>query len=216
MLGHGGGSFPHVSASEHRTAEGVVDRRSWRGFVKVHQDAARLNHIVCEALAAAGELPMPVQPSAACVARGKRIERWDPAPLADYLAAGLIPVPYGDVSVDLQQGCCILSTEELFRHLCAALRPAAVLLVGKVDGVLDSDGELVPRISADNFDALRRALSASDGLADVTGGMVHKVERAMEMGAPVRIINGLVPGRLHEALTGQEVVGTEVVGPPPA
>ena len=128
VLGHGGGSFPHVSASEHRTAEGVVDARSWEGFIKVHQDAARLNALVCEALAAAGELPMPVQPSAACVASGKRIERWDPAPLQDYLAAGLIPVPYGDVSVDLQQGCCILSTEELFRHLCATLRPARVLL----------------------------------------------------------------------------------------
>ncbi len=208
VLGHGGGSFPHVSASRYRTDQGVVDDKSWEGFVKVHQDAARLNAIVCKALTAAGELAMPVKPSGACVARGRRIVRWDPAPLEGFLEAGLIPVLHGDVSLDLEQGCCIISTEEIFRHLSGLLQPARVLLVGKVDGVLDADGEVIPLITMDNIDELRRSLSASDGVADVTGGMVHKVERALEMGATTWIINGLEPDRLRRALLGEDVPGT--------
>ena len=210
VLGHGGGSFPHVSATRYHTADGVVDHRSWEGFVKVHQDAARLNTIVCEALTKAGELVMPVQPSSACVASAGRIVRWDPGTLQRFLQAGLIPVPYGDVCVDRQQGCCIISTEEIFRYLAGLLRPGQILLVGKVDGVLDANGNVVPLITPQNFDKLRRSLAASDGIADVTGGMLHKVERALEMGATVRIINGLVPGRLYRALMGEEVQGTEL------
>ena len=210
VVGHGGGSFPHVSASRYRTDLGVVDVRSWEGFVRVHQDAARLNAIVCEALVEAGELAMPVQPSSACVASGRRIVSWDLGPLRDFLQAGLLPVPYGDVCVDRRQGCCIISTEEIFRYLCGALGPEQVLLVGKVDGVMDPGGEVIPRITSGDLDELREALAPSDGIADVTGGMLHKVERALEMGATVRIINGLVPGRLYRALMGEEVQGTEL------
>ena len=210
VVAHGGGSFPHVSASRFGTAHGVVDAHSWEGFVKVHQDAARLNALVCEALDRAGELPMPVQPSSACVASARRIVRWDVEPLRRMLEAGLIAVPYGDVCVDQQQGCCIISTEEILRHLCRALRPAQVLLVGKVDGVLDADQRLVPSITAADLPGLRGALAASDGVADVTGGMHHKVQRALEMGARTRIINGLVPDRLYRALMGEDVTGTEI------
>ena len=212
VVGHGGGSFPHVSASRYHTAVGVVGDQSWEGFVRVHQDAARLNAIVCEALTKADELAMPVQPSSACVASAGRIVRWDPGPLQRLLQAGLIPVPYGDVCVDLQQGCCIISTEEIFRHLAGTLQPKQVLLVGQVDGVLDAGGQVIPCITPQNFDELRRSLAASDGIADVTGGMLHKVERALEMGSAVRIINGLVPDRLYRALIGEEVEGTEVKG----
>ena len=210
VLAHGGGSFPHVSASQYGTAQGATDARGWEGFVKVHRDAARLNHIVCQALAEAGEQCMPVQPSACAVARAGRVVSWDRAPLAMMLDAGLIPVPYGDVCVDQQQGCCIISTEEIFRHLAGALRPSRVLLLGKVDGVLDSDGQLIDRITANDLDRLRQLLAPSDGIADVTGGMLHKVQRSLELGLPAEIVNGLVPGLLERALLGQPVPGTVV------
>ena len=49
---------------------------------------------------------------------------------------------------------------------------------------------------------------------DVIGGMLHKVERMLalvkETGADIQIINGLVPGRVKEALLGKKVVGTFV------
>ena len=210
VVGHGGGSFPHVSASRYRTAEGIVDEESWPGFVKVHDDAARLNALVCGALAAAGEPAMPLQPSAAAVALRGRIVEWFMPPVEALLAAGVIPVPYGDVCIDREQGCCIVSTEEILRFLAGHLRPARVLLVGKVDGVLDGEGRVIPTIGREDLERLRRGQLASDGVADVTGGMLHKLERALEMGVAVEIINGLVPGLLERALLGESGLGTVV------
>jgi isopentenyl phosphate kinase len=128
------------------------------------------------------------------------------------LEAGLVPVVYGDICLDEERGFSVVSTEEIFRHLARALRPQRIWMVGKVDGVLDRQGSVIPLISRDNLPGLRDALQASDGVADVTGGMLHKVERSLEMEAPVGIINGLQPGVLLRALQGEPVLGTVVEG----
>jgi isopentenyl phosphate kinase len=212
LIGHGGGSFPHVSASEYQTAKGVVDGRSWEGFIKVHDDAARLNHIVCEALTRSGELAATVQPSAACLADAGRITQWFTRPIELLLDAGLIPVVYGDVCLDQKQGLCVISTEEIFRHLCGPLRPHRIILLGKVDGVLDRRGQVIPLINRENFTEVRPALMGSDGVADVTGGMLHKVDRSLELGLRTEILNGLTPGALTRSLLGEQVPGTVVQG----
>ncbi|MBI5477348.1 MAG: uridylate kinase, partial [Deltaproteobacteria bacterium] len=172
--------------------------------------AARLNTIVCAALERAGERALTVQPSAAAVTRRGRIVDWAVRPVELLLGAGLIPVPYGDVCLDEEQGCSIISTEEILRHLAGRLGPARVLLVGKVDGVLDAAGQVIRRLDRAALARLGDAPLASDGVADVTGGMRHKLERAFEMGAPTEIINGLVPGVLRRALLGEQGLGTVV------
>ena len=73
-------------------------------------------------------------------------------------------------------------------------------------------GEVVPEITTSNFSALQEALQASDGVADVTGGMLHKVQRSLEMGVRTEIINGMRPGLLKRALLGEQVPGTVVHG----
>jgi isopentenyl phosphate kinase len=78
--------------------------------------------------------------------------------------------------------------------------------------VLDKDGRVIPRIGPGDLATLRAGGLASDGVADVTGGMAHKLERALEMGVPVEIINGLAPGRLQRALLGERGLGTVVGG----
>jgi isopentenyl phosphate kinase len=210
LVGHGGGSFPHVSASHYQTAKGVVNERSWEGFVKVHDDAARLNTIACQAFHSSGELAVSVQPSAACVARAGRITDWFTTPIERLLKAGIIPVVYGDVCLDDVQGMCIISTEEIFRYLALHLHPSRVILLGKVDGVMDGQGEVVPVISRDTLPEVLPALVGSDGVADVTGGMLHKVERSLELGVRTEIINGLIPGALQKTLLGEPVGGTVI------
>jgi isopentenyl phosphate kinase len=212
VVGHGGGSFPHVSAEEYQVHRGVTGARTWEGFVKVHEDAVRLNAIVCESLSRAGELAFPIQPSAVCVARGGRIESFGARPVETLLEAGLLPVPYGDVCVDEEQGCCVISTEEILRALAEKLTPDRIILVGKVDGVLDAAGEVVPSIRAADLPGLTASLRSSDGVADVTGGMLHKVERALEFGVRTQIIGGLEPGLLERALLGERDLGTVIGG----
>jgi isopentenyl phosphate kinase len=210
LVGHGSGSFGHVSASRYETNQGAIHANSWEGFVRVHEDAAKLNAIVCDSFARAGELGATLQPSAAFVARAGRIEQAHTRPIELFLEAGLVPVLYGDVCVDEEKGMCIISTEEIFRYLATVLHPNRVVMVGKVDGVLDQQGEVIPLINSENFKALSHSFRASDGVADVTGGMLHKVEHALQMGVPTQIINGLNPGALEKALRGESVPGTVI------
>ena len=211
VLGHGAGSFAHVSASEHQTHRGLDGPGGWRGFCEVNHDAQRLNAMVREALSRAGEMTVTCQPSASCLLRHGRVVRYNLEPIRRLLVAGVVPLVHGDACVDEEQGFSIASTEELFRYLAAELRPARVILVGKVDGVLDGDGSVIPEITPATLPQIEGALRASDGVADVTGGMLQKVRLALELGAPTEIINGLVPGLLTRTLDGERGLGTTVL-----
>jgi isopentenyl phosphate kinase len=60
LVGHGSGSFGHVAAAAFRTHEGASTSKEWRGFAAVWRSANRLNRLVVDALADAGN---PVSPS---------------------------------------------------------------------------------------------------------------------------------------------------------
>jgi len=211
LVGHGGGSFPHVSAAKYRIHKGAADARGWEGFARVQADAARLNRMVVDALLEAGEPAVALQPSAACHARDGRLDSWAGLAPERCLAQGLVPVPYGDVCFDEARGCCILSTEELFRFLSPRLQPRRIFMAGKTDGVLDPEGNTIPELTTADLGRLKKVLAASDGVADVTGGMLHKVEKALETGVETLILNGLRPGELESALLGRPVAGTLVI-----
>jgi len=212
LVGHGGGSFPHVSAKKYETHKGVISEKSWEGFAKVQDDASRLNRIVVSSLIGAGENAISIQPSASCIARNDRITEWYTKTIEVALYRGLIPVPYGDACLDEAKGCCIISTEEILRFLAKKLKPQKIVMAGKTDGVLDSEGNVIKEITRKNFGEIKKSLLSSDGFADVTGGMVQKVEKAMEMGVDVEIINGLKPGILKRSLLGEKGLGTVING----
>ncbi len=217
IVGHGGGSFPHTSAKKYRTHLGAVSDESYRGVAVVQNDAAKLNRIVVEELIKAGENAISVQPSSSAVAEDSRIVKWDTEPVGKMVECGLLPVPYGDVCLDLRKGCCILSTEEVLGYLARKLGGRRVIMAGKVDGVFTSDpgdrgAELIPEITPDNFGEVKRCLGGSDGI-DVTGGMLLKVAKMLELakeGIQTEIINAAKPGYLKRALLGETGLGTVV------
>ncbi len=212
LIGHGGGSFPHISASKYETHKGVINEKSWEGFVKVQNDAATLNRIIVSSLIEAGENAISTQPSASCFAKNDCIIEWYTKPIETSLSEGLIPVPYGDACLDLEKGCCIISTEEIFRFLSERLKPERIIMVGKTDGVLDSKGNVIKEITKKNFKQIKKSLMSSDGIADVTGGMIHKVEKSLDMGVEIEIINGLKAGLLKRSLLGERGLGTIIKG----
>ena len=212
LVGHGGGSFPHVSASKYETHCGVINEKSWEGFSRVQNDAATLNRIVVSALIEARENAVSIQPSASCFAKEDEIKEWPTKPIETSLSRGLIPVPYGDVCLDEKEGFCIISTEEIFRFLAKKLKPERIIMAGKTDGVLDSKGNVIREITKGNFEEIKKSLMPSDGVADVTGGMILKVKKALEMGTEVEIINGMKEGLLKKALIGEKGLGTIIRG----
>lgn len=79
LIGHGSGSFGHVTAAKYGTAQGVQTTEQWHGFAEVSLVARRLNALVLEALYAAGLPVIGFQPSASAHAADGRIEAMETA-----------------------------------------------------------------------------------------------------------------------------------------
>lgn len=217
LLGHGSGSFAHRPAKQHRTRDGVHDAPGWQGFSEVWRQAAALNRLVMDALAAAGLAAIAFPPSAGALASDGKIAQWPTDAIQAALNAGLLPVVYGDVAFDDIRGGTILSTEDLFIHLAEALQPQAILLAGDEAGIYADYPEresLLPSLGREAASHIGDTLGAAAG-ADVTGGMAGKVSAMLKLldrhpDTHIRIFSGLEAGNLQRALAG-EAIGTRLV-----
>ncbi len=229
VIGHGAGSFGHVAASEYKTRDGypqpsplthrerdTTEENYWKGFAEVWYQASTLNRYVMEALHKAGLRTLALPPSASVIASGGQVAVWETTPIRMALAAGIVPVIFGDVVFDEVRGGTILSTENLFTFLVKALHPDRVLLAGIEEAVWEDFPERtrpIERITAKSFEEIRHGVGGS-AAADVTGGMEAKVREMLELiqenpGLKIQIFSGTQPGNLVRALLGDKL-GTEI------
>ncbi|MCD4673352.1 MAG: isopentenyl phosphate kinase family protein [Anaerolineaceae bacterium] len=209
VIGHGSGSFGHVPAKKHGTRKGVHTETEWLGFLEVWHEARALNQIVLETLTEAGLPVVSLPPSAVISTENGKVKNWDPAPLRAALAAGLIPLIYGDVIFDTAQGGTILSTEELFFHLTPILSPKRILIAGIEHGVWQDYPArtiLFRNITPASYPKISHSLRGS-GSIDVTGGMLAKANSMVDLvdlnhELEVLIFSGNEPGLLAQALRG--------------
>lgn len=223
VLGHGSGSFGHVAAARHGIAVGLrageegTQARAARlaGAAETQSRAAALHRLVLDALAAAGVPAWSVAPSSMLVTAGGDPAATCAEPVARALAAGLLPVVYGDVVTDRRQGIAIASTETVFLALAAALPeygwpPAEALWLGDTPGVYDDAGR--PLATLTPAEAARLAPGGSAG-TDVTGGMAHRVQATLRLaaaGIPSTIADGRTPGLLAAHLATGTSPGTRI------
>ena len=81
ILGHGSGSFGHVTAKEYGTRQGVQTPGQWQGFVEVWRHANALNRLVMDALAGAGLGALAISPVSTVIANHGCVHSWEIAPL---------------------------------------------------------------------------------------------------------------------------------------
>lgn len=209
IIGHGSGSFGHMAATRYNTRQGVRQAEEWSGFVEVWRQANALHRLVMDALAEAGLPVLSFPPSATIVAEEGEIVAWELAPIQQALAAGLLPVIYGDVVFDRRRGGTILSTEDLFGYLVGTLRPRRILLAGQEAGVWQdypACTRLLTVITPQDLPKLESILGAS-AAPDVTGGMASKVMQSLRWVEQVTDLQVLIfsaeqPGSLRAALLG--------------
>ncbi|HEY3474595.1 MAG TPA: isopentenyl phosphate kinase [Anaerolineales bacterium] len=228
VLGHGSGSFGHVAASEYRTREGFIPRASplmhrerdkseanyWKGFAEVWYQASALNRFVLKALRKTNVPAVALPPSANVIASDGQVSIWETTAIRMALAAGLVPVIYGDVTFDEVRGGTILSTEDLFGFLTRALNPERILLAGLEAGVWEdfrARTRKLETITPQTFSAIKEGVGKADG-PDVTGGMETKVTQMLDLvqqnpDLKIQIFSGAEPGNIVRALTG-ETLGT--------
>ena len=228
ILGHGSGSFGHVAASEYQTRDGFFPRPSplihrerdkteenyWKGFAEVWYQAAALNQFVMKALHKMKIPAMALPPSANVIASDGKVSIWETTSISMALAAGLVPVIYGDVTFDEIRGGTILSTEDLFAHLARALNPQRILLAGLEAAVwadFPDRTRRVETITPQTFSEISDGVGKAAG-ADVTGGMESKVTQMLDLvqqnrELKIQIFSGAEPDNIVRALTG-ETLGT--------
>ncbi|MFQ5942176.1 MAG: isopentenyl phosphate kinase [Anaerolineales bacterium] len=215
LIGHGSGSFGHSAAAEFGIRDGVKTTEEWIGVREVWAAANRLHRIVMDTLLEA-ELPaFSFPPSAFVVSDQGEIKLMPEEPIRRALNSGQLPVVQGDIVFDRGWGAAILSTEKIMTHLAPELKPERILLAGIEEGVYEhypARDRVMPEISAAQIADID--LEGADA-TDVTGGMAHKVEQALELARSmpeieVRIFSGASSGNLQGALLGY-ALGTRVV-----
>jgi isopentenyl phosphate kinase len=228
ILGHGSGSFGHVAASEYHTRDGFMPSPSplvhrerdttesdyWKGFAEVWYQASALNRFVMKALHKVNLPAIALPPSANVIASDGKVSIWDTSSISMALAAGLLPVIYGDVTFDEVRGGTILSTEDLFGHLTRALDPERVLLAGLEAAVWEdfpARTRKVETITPQTFNQIADNIEKSAGV-DVTGGMRSKVTQMLDLVnqnpmLKIQIFSGAESGSIMRALSG-ETLGT--------
>lgn len=226
VVGHGSGSFGHVAASEYQTRDGFFPRPSplvyrerdkteenyWKGFAEVWYQASALNRFVMKAFHKVKVPAIALPPSANVIASDGKVSVWETTSISMALAAGLVPVIYGDVTFDEIRGGTILSTEDLFGHLARALNPQRVLLAGLEAAVWEdfpARTRKVESITPQTFTEISQGVGKA-AEADVTGGMESKVMQMLALirqnpDLKIQIFSGAEPGSIQRALTGESL-----------
>jgi isopentenyl phosphate kinase len=118
----------------------------------------------------------------------------------------MVPVIHGDVVMDLSDGACIVSGDQLVRYLAVALGINRVGLATDVPGVLDG-GRVVPGVTP----AMAPALQIGSSMhTDVTGGMRGKMNELLglaQAGIESEIFH---VSRISDFLAGTSTGGTLV------
>jgi isopentenyl phosphate kinase len=216
VLGHGSGSFGHVAAEKYGTRQGVETEEEWFGFAQVWMQAAALNQLVMDALQEAGLAALSFPVSSGARVRDGKVVDWDLGSLKAALAAGVLPVVYGDVAFDTARGGTILSTEDIFNYLAKELQPQRILLAGIEPGVwvdYPACTQLIPQITPANLHAVESDLSGS-AATDVTGGMASKVYEMLALaeaieGLEILIFSGVEEGVVQGTVLGKSL-GTQI------
>ena len=219
LLIHGGGSFGHPHAQAYRLTSGFKGGSlQLLGVSRTREAMLRLNSLIVESLNLVGVPALGLQTSALATTRSGRISSLDLRPILGVLRLGGVPVLFGDVVMDLEDGFSILSGDRLSTELALRLGSHLLILGVDVDGVFTGDPKTDPkaklvrrlRVGGKAFKAFLAGVKGSKTV-DVTGGMRYKileVARFASKGGRVLVVNALKPGVVAEALRGRKVEGT--------
>lgn len=214
IIGHGTGSYGHVPAAKYKTKEGINGRESIYGMSITEDAARRLNGILINNFLKEKLPVFSFSPASFIFSDRQRYIKSYFEPVFRSLTIGVIPVVYGDVIMDKSIGCTIFSTEKVFSILASKLKSSyniRIIYASDVDGVYDENGKVIPVISSKNFASFEKEIIGAKGI-DVTGGMLHKVNEALQLAKTCKIktmiINGNKIGRLEKAILGRAVEAT--------
>jgi isopentenyl phosphate kinase len=207
LIVHGAGSCGHPEAKRYRLDQGAVAGRT-EGIYVTNRAVSGLNEAVVLALREQGVPAIGIHPLHAGVADRGRLVAFECRHLERMLELEMVPVIHGDVVMDLTDGACIVSGDQLARYLAVALHCSRVGLATDVPGVLDG-GRVIPEITREMASALHIGNSSH---TDVTGGMKGKIDELLGL-ADAGIGSDIFHvSRVGDFMRGSDHGGTRVRG----
>ena len=210
ILIHGGGSFGHPLAKEYNLRSGLVHPKARIGFSKTLDAMRELSMIVSYELRNHGIPVFPIQPSAITIMKSGSILKMNIDVVKLALKKGFIPLLWGDVSLDPEKGCDIVSGDYIIEFLARELRPDKVIFGTDVEGIYRDPKDptsLIPLIDERNLFDVRKFLKNTQKI-DVTGGMIEKLNsivRISKLGVLVQVISLLSSGNVYRAIKGEKI-----------
>lgn len=187
IIVHGAGSFGHPIAKKFDLASGLNNNPNQKQAIKeTRKQVLQLNQIFCNYLNKKNIQTNTIIPSKTMKTNGaKSIENFPVEIFDKGLEKGKIPVTFGDVTEDNLQGICILSGDVIMEELVKYYKPISSIFVMDYPGVFDKDptdenSMIIPEVSLETLRMLKKQNSNRD-ITDVTGGLIGKIECAMEM-----------------------------------
>ncbi|PSQ28935.1 acetylglutamate kinase [Halobacteriales archaeon QS_9_68_17] len=202
---HGGGSFGHHHAEERgvSTTDGTRDADD---VLAVHGAMTTLNRFVVDRLRERDVPALPVHPLSVASRDDAARLTLPTDQVATMVGEGFVPVLHGDGIAHAGEGVTVLSGDEVVTRVASSLDADRVGVCSTVPGVLDADGDVIPRI--DSFDEVADALGGS-AATDVSGGMAGKVRELLALDRPASVfdLDGL-PGFLSGERPGTTIDGS--------
>ncbi len=222
VLLHGSGSFgqrgTRAFGLDRPPEGGSPDRHRTRGAAIVSVEVRKLHLSVLRELVRAGARPASVPLATHARNREGRLESIDARPVEEALAAGRLPVSFGDVVPDDVWGFSVLSADTIAAALAPRLHAPRVVFVSDVPGFLEPGPDGRRSVVSEVTDAIAERWEAPTQGTDGTGGAGGRagaMRRIAASGADAVLISGLTDGAVSRAIRGEAVYGSWAHARPP-
>lgn len=209
---HGAGSFGHFTASKFGLAQGGnkdLDKEKIKFHIaQTRSSVFKLNQIVVsemllQGIAAVSLSPFPFWISKNQFYSQESIEHFS-ASVQDVLKKGLVPVIHGDVILDQDLGCTILSGDKIVSSLSVKFKPKRVVFMTNVNGIfdqppdderanllrkleVDKNGNISKCFLQDGKSSVSKVIQTQVSSTDSTGGMTGKLAEMIKICQTCRI-----------------------------
>lgn len=208
IIVHGGGSFGHPGAKKYSINE-KSSEPSPEGVSKVQLDMRKMNNRLLDLMQALRMWGVSIPGGLVTLFKDGELETINEDIFERYLDLDTIPVTFGDVTVDLEEGMTICSGDDIALGLSNLVDKT--IFVSDVDGIY-KEGEIVELFDEEMFPLSSEDLPEGRDGIDVTGGMNQKVNKMLDISknCDTYLVNGERNDNLRLLLDGEEALSTEV------
>ncbi len=201
---HGAGSFGHPLVINYGIDNGIKSDREKYGYAVTHHSCRELSKMLLEEILKLEVPAISISTDQLVVSRNRRIEIFRMDIVRNYLQRGFLPILHGDMVPDSEIGGAVCSGDQVVSYL--GRNAEFIVMATDVDGVLDSEGNLIPEVTS--IEKIESHLKEKKN--DVTGSMKGKLEEILSIGTISYIVNANHPERIKKIMKGESAPSTKV------